>query len=316
MDEPNLFLQTLQLNGQGGARPIEEGATGTEQEPLWWHIDYSHPDAVDWLRGQNLPPSVLEAMTQAETRPRVMRFPEGVLIALRGVNLTPGADPEDMVSVRLWLQPDRIISARKRRLMSVQDVANSLSEGIGPRTIGEFLVSLVTRLAERIGDAVDEIEARTEALESVESNDRVQRREITGLRRETAAIRRFLAPQRDALNALYGLPNLSREEAFALQHQSDRMTRFVEDLELAREQALVLQEELANRIAQEQNARTYLLSIVATIFLPLSFLTGVFGMNVAGLPGVEDPNGFVAVAWVMVALAVALILVMRWKRWL
>ena len=49
--------------------------------------------------------------------------------------------------------------------------------------------------------------------------------------------------------------------------------------------AWCMQEELMNRIAQEQNARMYVLSIVAAIFLPISFVTGLFGMNVAGLPG-------------------------------
>ena len=71
-----------------------------------------------------------------------------------------------------------------------------------------------------------------------------------------------------------------------------------------------------NRIAQEQNARMYLLSVVAAIFLPLTFVTGLLGMNVAGLPGTENPNGFLFSAAVMISLGIALGLYFKWKKWI
>jgi len=80
--------------------------------------------------------------------------------------------------------------------------------------------------------------------------------------------------------------------------------------------AMVAHEEFVARVAQEQNSRVYLLSIVAAIFLPLSFLTGLFGMNVAGLPGMEDPRAFLLVTGIMLGLAVVALIVFRWKRWI
>ncbi len=70
-----------------------------------------------------------------------------------------------------------------------------------------------------------------------------------------------------------------------------------------------------NLIAQEQNARMYVLSVVAAIFLPISFVTGLFGMNVAGLPGVEDPTAFILVAGSMGAIVVGILLYFKFKRW-
>ncbi len=78
----------------------------------------------------------------------------------------------------------------------------------------------------------------------------------------------------------------------------------------------MLQGELQNRLAEKQNARMFVLSIVAAIFLPLSFLTGVFGMNVAGLPGLEYPNAFNILTGSMLVLAIALVAYMRWKKWM
>ena len=71
-----------------------------------------------------------------------------------------------------------------------------------------------------------------------------------------------------------------------------------------------------NRIAQEQNARTYVLSIVAAIFLPISFITGLFGMNVAGLPGIEEPMAFNLVSFAMGAIVVGIVVYFRTRKWL
>jgi zinc transporter len=97
---------------------------------------------------------------------------------------------------------------------------------------------------------------------------------------------------------------------------SDRITRYVEDLELVREKAMVLQEELINMMAQQQNDRMYVLSIIAAIFLPISFITGLFGMNVAGLPGINEPSAFVYVAGFMTAMVVTILAIFRLKKWL
>ena len=90
----------------------------------------------------------------------------------------------------------------------------------------------------------------------------------------------------------------------------------MEDLDLVREKAVVLQEELMNLTAQQQNDRMYVLSIVAVIFLPISFVTGLFGMNVAGLPGLETPSAFFYVAMAMTVMVVGALAYFRFKKWL
>jgi zinc transporter len=287
--------------------------------PRWFHVDYSHPGAEAWLRDRGLEPIVAESLVRQDTRPRAAVMAGGVLLVLRAVNMNPGADPEDMASIRLWIEPDRLISVRQRRLLSSQDLCTALDEGRGPRTIADLLTDLVERIADRIAAFVDEIEDRVASYETaVESGDSSRiRAEVSSNRRQIAVVRRYLAPQRDALDALYRQAKgvLDDEHAFLIREQSDRITRYVEDLDLARERTLVIQEELLNRVAQEQNARTYLLSIVAAIFLPISFITGLFGMNVAGLPGVDADGAFWVVAAAMTAVSIGIILWLRFRKW-
>jgi zinc transporter len=79
---------------------------------------------------------------------------------------------------------------------------------------------------------------------------------------------------------------------------------------------MVAQEELLAKMAQEQNRRMYILAIVAALFLPLSFLTGLMGMNVAGLPGTEDPLSFAIVSLIMGAAGIGILLAFKLQKWL
>ena len=312
------------LDGQGGGRALDwEGVEswGPQDGVLWVHLDYNVAAARDWiLRRSGMPETAAETLTAGETRPRSLQLTQGTLVTLRGVNLNPGADPEDMVSIRTWLERERIVTTRHRLVLSVQDIRADIERGQGPLGPGDFLARLTHRLADRIGDTVERLEeelARAEQ-EVTDADIAAFRARLSALRRETAGIRRYLAPQRDALDRLYRQPGglLREAEAADLREQADRITRYLEDLELARERALVIQEELMNRLALEQNSRMYLLSLVAAVFLPLTFATGLLGMNVAGLPGTEDPAAFMEVVAGSAAVAVLILLYFKWRRWI
>ena len=85
--------------------------------------------------------------------------------------------------------------------------------------------------------------------------------------------------------------------------------------ECRQQRAIVLQEKLLRHIAQQQNSRMYVLSVVAASFSPLTFVTGLPGMNVGGLPGLEDPGGFLFAVIAMAVAAGAVLAFFRWKGW-
>jgi zinc transporter len=318
------FLHRLVLDGRGGARPIEDPEAGQWQPDdgvLWIHLDVNNPAARDWLSEQtDIPDIVTDALLAGESRPWTMATNDSLVANLRGVNTNPGSDPEDMVSVRIWIDRNRAISSRRRRLLSVVDIVRSLQDGNGPTDASDLFAWLVERLSDRIGEFVDSIEERVDACEDrIESGDRAEvRRELGEVRRQIAAVRRFLAPQRDALDRMNRRqsPVFKDEDAMALMQEADRVTRYLEDLDLARERVVVLQEEILSQMAQEQNTRMYVLSVVAAIFLPLTFITGLLGMNVGGLPGLENPRGFALSVIIMVIAGALSLVYFRYKKWL
>lgn len=312
------------FDGNGGARRLTADGLARWRPAdgiLWVDMLLTKKESREWLaRDGGFDDTTLDILLAGETRPRFQSSDQGLILVVRAVNLNPGAEPEDMMAVRIWVSANRIITSRRRRVMSVEDVEQSLIKGEGPTSPGAFVVALLERITDRIGDVVETIGDDMENLDSRTATDDVidLRQELGDLRRQMATIRRFLAPQRDALDRVYRQTGgfLTNDESLQLREEADRLTRYVEDLDLAREHALVVQEEMLNRVAQEQNDRVYLLSVVAAIFLPLTFVTGMLGMNVGGLPGINSPYGFIVSTALMILLGIGLTMLFKFKKWI
>ncbi len=324
MDTKNGLVQAYVLDGEGGGRSLgwaDLEAWKPERGLLWIHLDRMHEKAHRWLEdASGLEPTVTEALLAEETRPRSVAIGTALLLILRGVNLNPGTDPEDMVSIRLWVEPRRIISMRGRRLMAAEDVSTAIAAGGGPRDAADFVVMLADRLVERMSPVLTDLDDEVDDLEDrmLTAESHALRPRLAELRRKAITLRRYLAPQREALSRLQieQLPWLDHVHRMRLRETNDRVTRYVEDLDAARERAAVVHDELANRLAEHMNRTMYALAMIATIFLPLSFVTGLLGINVGGIPGAEEPWAFAAVVAALAGLAALQVLVFRRLRWL
>ena len=322
-DQDGLICAVI-LDGQGGGREIgwpEIQAWTPDQGILWVHLDRTGEEAKDWLTEKSgVDPVICQSLLQAEGRPRVLTLGEDLLVILRGVNLNPGADPEDMVGVRVWLQRDRIITLRYRRLMAVNDMREALARGEGPSGPGEFLYGLADRLINRMGPVITELDDRVDQLEDevLTAQSGELRAKLGDIRREAIALRRYLAPQRDVISRLpmEQASWLESSHKAQLREIADRTLRYVEDLDSARERAAVTQDELNSRLSDQMNKTMYLLTIVAAILLPPSLVTGLFGINVGGMPGVENGWAFGLVVVSLIVLAVVEVVILRRLKWI
>ncbi len=254
-----------------------------------------------------------------ETRPRVVQHDDGVIMILRGVNLNEGMDPEDMVSIRLWVDKHRIISLQKRQLRAVKDICSDLENAQGPKNSGDFCVQLVRNLFQRMEPVLVELDERTDNVEEeiLETPDMYSRHEIIDIRKMAILMKRYIAPQRDAISFIRStdLSWLGASHKRSLQESQNRFTRYVEDLDSIRERAQIVKDELANILADRMNKNMYVLSIVAAIFLPLGFLTGLLGINVGGMPGANSDIAFWVVCFICAAFMLVLGGVFKYFKW-
>lgn len=292
-------------------------AQETKDSNLWYRLNAASPNVdTAWYAQTGLDDVTMKALLAEETRPRCTPHGAGALLILRGVNSKHGAAPEDMVSVRLWLDHTKIVKFQYRELDVVDEMALEVERNEGPGTPGDFVVALAYRLTDHMEEIIDSVDTALDTLEDQQSERPATqlRQSIAEMRRKIVRLRRFIAPQRDALDVLIAEPfdwqtDLQEKR---LKDIVDRITRLVEQLDTMHHRASILQDFIAVSVAERLNGTMLLLSIVAGIFLPLSFVTGLLGMNVAGIPWSDSPLAFLSISIVLIVIGVITFLSL-WK---
>jgi zinc transporter len=198
------------------------------------------------LESSGLDKIIAQALLEDETRPRATLINDGMLIALRGINHNPGAEPDDMVALRMWVDEHRIMTSRRRELGAENIIATDLLQGHGPKNSGDFLVSMLSHVVAGMSDTINDFEDRTadyeDAVLSGETGGLVY--DLANLRRQTITIRRYLAPERDASSRLLieKVSWINPEHTIQVREINDALLRHIENFDAARDLAAVTQE--------------------------------------------------------------------------
>lgn len=263
---------------------------------IWEHFEQDEAiDVADAMRQDDIPEVVLRALVASETRPRCDQIEDGALINLRGPASSPAPDGDSLVSIRAWVHGNRVISVSRRNLSATSSVAAAMRAGEisdAGDLVAAFSQSISGGLdpeVANLGDQVDDCESEVEA-----GNIYQLRRRIAAIRSEAIAYRRFVAPNRDALLSMTSLRVdwLADDDRLHIREAADRFARMAEELEAVRERAALLHEQLTDLRTELIDQRSLLIAIVAFIFLPLTFITGLLGMNVTGIPFAHQPWAF------------------------
>ncbi|MCV0384240.1 MAG: zinc transporter ZntB [Erythrobacter sp.] len=321
---PMLFGRVL--DGRGGGRPIgwEEAQNWRADAPgevLWIHLCRNHPEVEPWLANAlDVPEPTAELLTSDQTRPRAFREGSALVATLRGINFNPGAEPEDMISMQLWSDGDRLVTLRRFPLQTPREVVAQIDRGQGPPDAGATITLLAELLIARMSQSIVDMNQVLDDLEDEDPEDDPEGMlsRISNIRRNCLALKRHMAPQHEALeqiarDAPAWFEDHDRRE---MDESIARLRRYLDDIDISKESAVVLQDELRARSLASSEHATYMLTIVAGIFLPLSFLTGLLGINVGGMPGTDDPRAFWIVVALCMAVLIGLMVLFKRLRWL
>ncbi|MDP8995147.1 MAG: zinc transporter ZntB [Pseudomonadota bacterium] len=306
-------------NGAVRRLSIEEAAAYRGSGFLWVHLEGRDEQDLSLLKSrQDIPDIAAGALVARETRPRCDQIEDGAIVNLRGPGDIDPQDSDRLVSIRLWVRRDRVTSLSRRRLGATAAVIAKAEAGqvLDPGDlVAAFAREISRELDPQVAGLGDALDARESELE--EGNLYRLRTAIAQVRSEAIGYRRFVAPNRDALTELAGLGFdwLAEDDRLHIREAADRFARMAEELEAVRERAALLHEQLTDLRAEQLDQRSLLISIVAFIFLPLTFITGLLGMNVEGIPYADRPWAF----WGVVAFCGAVgVGVLAWfvrERW-
>lgn len=288
---------------------------------LWVHLDRNAAGVGEWLsRNLGLSAATIDAITSNQNRPRAFREGNALATILRGINSDATSGFEDMVALQIWADQHHVVTLRRRRLQAPKDVLAQIEASPGAVSVGDLVTRLVAHTVAHIGQVILDVNDRIDQLEVHCDNGSIEQvlTAITQIRRKCLALKRHMSPQHDALIQLVRIAPewLSEANRATVRETIDQLHHYLEDIDVSKESALVLQYDLNNRAAAQTNKTSYLLSIVAAVFLPLGFLTGLLGMNVGGLPGINYGHAFWVTCGFMALLAAVQIYVFRKLRWL
>jgi zinc transporter len=287
----------LYTDGKATELPFAEGAAHFGAADLvWLHLDGRTEATQTWVAQEPAIPNIVKtALLASETRPRCDVIGPGALVNLRGLGKTPEDDPDKLVSIRFWVEGGRVTTIGLHTSRAF-DVVEARFLGGEIQDPGDLLAAFATAISDeldpdvaQLGDDLDDIETRLEAKGLFKL-----RRQVSSIRSTAIGYRRFVAPQRFALERLSTAPIscLDEDDRLHLRDASDRFARMTEELEAVRERAAIVHETLTDLRAEKIDMRSLVLSIAALVFLPLTFITGVFGMNFDVMPMVKDAYGF------------------------
>lgn len=310
------------LVGDGPVRQLTIAEAEAYDGPgfLWLHLHGRDEEDAACLKRQvhHVPSVAANALFATETRPRCDAIDHGAIINLRGPGDLDPDDSDRLVSIRLWVTQNRVTSVSRRTLNATADVMRKMKAGL-IQDPGDLVAAYAKTISLELdpqvaglGDTLDDIESDLENPKSIYRH----RRTIMRIRGESIAFRRFVAPDRDALLTLAGLSFdwLSDEDRLHIREAADKFARMAEELESVRERSALLHEQITDLRAEQLDQRGLEISIIAFIFLPLTFITGLLGMNVQGIPYADEPWAFWGVVLICLLIALVVGLYFLWRH--
>ena len=308
--------------GDGPIRTLSRDEAAAYEGPgfIWLHLQGRDEEDIAFIKAQrDIPDVAAGALAATETRPRCDRIDEGAIVNLRGPGELDPHDSDRLVSIRFWVTGTKVTSLSRRPLTALAEVVRKFESGRihdSGDLVAAFAWAISTQLdpeVAQLGDTLDDVES------DLEPNQLYRlRKDITSVRSAAISFRRFVAPDRDALRTLAAMDFdwLAEDDKLHIVEAADRFARMAEELEAVRERAALLHEQITDLRAEQTDQRALYISVVAFIFLPLTFVTGLLGMNVQGIPYAHSAWSFWGVVIFCVLVGVSVLGWFRWRNWL
>lgn len=317
------WLKVVVFDGRGGVRELADSEEASYTVPQRGYAlvagSMRAPEFKVWLK-KEVGDFNADLLTVPSTRTRCTVLDDRAMVVLRVAR--PGAEPDDIGRqlLSLMIEKGRVIVASELNIIELLGISHWQQTHHAPLTPADLVSRLALRAAdrmepliERLGDSLDDVE---ESLMMGRRHDVGER--LGRLRRTMIQLRRLVWPQRDVLNTLEieDLSFLTARDRQRLREASARTARLGDELQTLSERAVLVHEQILDTRAEMMNQTMLVLAAVTVVFMPLTVITGLLGMNVGGIPFADHPWAFGTVTASLAILAIGLVIWMRRKKWL
>jgi magnesium transporter len=307
-------------------KKIEECFLFREKPTITWiNVDGLHQVEVIEKLGEcyGLHPLVLEDILNTDQRPKTEDHEEYLYIVLKAIELSSKNDGIEMEQISFIVGPNFVFSFQEREGDTFNPIRERIRNGIGRiRKMGaDFLAyalvdSIVDNyfiILEKLGEKIEFLE---EKLISTPTPDTLQT--IHHLKREMIFLRKAVWPLREVVNVLErGETSLVKESTRVyLRDVYDHTIQVIDTIETYRDMVSGMLDIYLSSVSNRLNSVMKVLTIIATIFMPLTFLAGIYGMNFKFMPELEWRWGYPLVWLVMAGIGISMLIYFRKQKWL
>jgi zinc transporter len=305
------------LDGRGGI--VESTAEPPARGLRLVVVRPDHNDCDVWLTTE-FGKVTSDALLESDPRPHCTIYDEGALLALTTVPVAERAELAQQREAVFWVEKGRVIAVTDMTVEDLLGVTPGRNGNSAPTTPVHVVMRVALRAADRLEPMLDRLSDKADDLEEEVLRAPTDRTRVglNMVRRSAIMLRRTVLPQRDALTTL-------ETAAYAWFTQRDRsrlreavgwMNRLAAEIGNFTERAALVHDQIIDRRAEQLNRSLLILAAVTTIFMPLTLITGLIGMNVAGIPFADSPWAFVAIIVVLVVIGIAEFIWFRSRKWL
>jgi magnesium transporter len=291
---------------------------------VWVDLDQPTPDEArilsDVFHFHEL--AVEDAVSEIH-HPKVESYGDYLYVILHGIDFSAGDHCFKTRDVDFFVGPGFLVTVHPGVSRSIGHIAALCTRN--PRILGEGSAALMHRIVDTMVDnyrpEVDQLLERLDKLEKdvFGSPDALLGRQILDFKRDVASLRRIVLPQRDVVGRLARreFPLISETLSYRFRDIYDSLVHLADEAMFFQDRITSLLEANLATVSNQLNGIMKMLTLISTIFLPLSVLTGLYGMNVElpRLPGGEAAQ-FWWVLTIMAAVSTSMILMFRGRRWL
>jgi len=267
-------------------------------------------------------PLAVEDARSALQFPKIEPYPGYIYLVLHGIDLSKGRGQLATRDVDFFLGRNYLVTVHDGESRSIGRLRELCDQH--ERILSEGPVALLHRIVDTMVDnyrpALEELENRLDKLENLAFTGQEHIvRQIIRLKRELGTLRRVILPQRDVMGRLARreFPAISDEMAFRFRDVYDHMARYADEAMLFQERVTGIHEINLASVSNRLNKVMKVLTVMSTIFLPLTVLTGMWGMNI-DLP--HFPGGphmqFWYLSSTMVGVIVVMLALFRRNKWI
>ena len=307
-------------------------------ENITENISLKNPDSITWLnvnwvhweniineiwKQYNIHPLVLEDMSNTTQRSKIEEYDDYIFMVLKVVYFSEEDNNISVEQISLVVWENYILSLQEKPWVLFKWVRERIKNGkwkIRKMWSDYLMYALIDALVDSYFWVLEKISTKIEKLEenllhNVDSN---MLQEIYSLKNELLFLKKSIWPLREVLNNLQKTENtLIKEETYIyLRDVYDHVIQTIETLETFKDVTSGMLDLYLSMVSHKMNEVMKVLTIFSAIFIPLTFFSGIYGMNFKHMPELDYPNAYFIWWWITIIMTIIMIIIFKKKKWL